>query len=89
MRSMASSVFDLLDRLLDPVVHVITPEAARRLIELQANSVDQFRMDELAEKANEGQLTPDERAEYELYISAANIIALIQAKARERLSSST
>jgi hypothetical protein len=39
-------------------------------------------MDELAEKCNEGKLTPDEREEYETSIRFGNFIAILQAKAR-------
>jgi hypothetical protein len=72
----------LLDGILDPVTRCLTPEAAQKLVELRANSDLQKRMDELAEKAGEGQLSDEERAEYAAYISAANVIAVLQAKAR-------
>jgi hypothetical protein len=44
------------------------------------------RVAELAAKCNEGQLTDDERAEYEAYASANHLIALMQAKARRQLA---
>ena len=40
-------------------------------------------MEELAEKCGEGQLTPDERAEYEAYVQASTLIGILQAKARQ------
>jgi hypothetical protein len=79
---------DLLDRLLDPVGRALSPEAARRLVALRADTDAQARMDDLAGRANEGQLTPDERADYESLIAAANVIAVLQAKARTVLSES-
>ena len=42
-------------------------------------------MDELAEKSTEGKLSPEERAEYEAYIDAIDVISLLQAKARDVL----
>ena len=42
-------------------------------------------MDELAEKCNEGQLTPEEREEYETAVRFANYLAIIQAKSRRLL----
>jgi hypothetical protein len=44
--------------------------------------------DYLAERANEGLLTPDERAEYEAYINTADIIAILKLKARRYLAES-
>jgi hypothetical protein len=72
----------LLDRLVEPVVRTLTPEVARALVQLRADPQLQARIDELAEKCNEGRLTPDERDEYETSIRFGNFIALLQAKAR-------
>ena len=77
---------DLLDRLLDPVGRALSPEAARRLVALRADADAQAKMDDLADRANDGLLTPDERAEYESLITTANVIAVLQAKARTVLS---
>jgi hypothetical protein len=77
---------DLLNRLLDPVGRALSPEAARRLVALRADADAQARMDELAELANNGRLGADERAEYESLIATANVIAILQNKARTLLS---
>ena len=77
---------DMLDRLLDPVGRALSPEAARRLVALRADPDAQAKIDDLADLANDGQLTPDQRAEYESLIVAANVIAVLQAKARTVLS---
>ena len=79
-------VSDLLDRMLDPFGRALSPEAARQLADLRADPASQRRMDELAERGNEGTLTPDERAEYEAYVTAATLIAVLQSKARAVLS---
>jgi hypothetical protein len=44
----------------------------------------QARIDNLAERCNEGSLTPAERDEYETYVRFGNFIAILQAKARAR-----
>jgi hypothetical protein len=74
-----------LDRLVEPVVRTLTPEVARGLVKLRADPAVQTRMDELAAKCNEGQLTTQEREEYETSIRFANYLAIIQAKARRLL----
>jgi hypothetical protein len=77
---------DLLDRILDPVGRALSPEAARRLLALRADAEAQDKMDDLADRANDGRLTPDERGEYESLIAAASVIAVLQTKAKEVLS---
>ena len=72
----------VLDRLLEPVTRCLTPESARALVELRADADAQARIAELAEKCNEGQLTAEERREYETYVHVGNLIAILQAKAR-------
>jgi hypothetical protein len=72
----------VLDELLDPVTRSLNVTAARRLVRLKASAKVQARVDQLARKCNEGELTPSERAEYERYVTAGNLIAILQAKAR-------
>ncbi len=77
----------VLDRLLDPVGRCLSPRAARELAGLRADEETQAHIRQLAEKCNEGRLTPEERTEYEAYVMAANVVAILQAKARARLNS--
>ena len=72
----------VLERFLDPVASLLTPEVAERLVRFRADADTQARLDELAEKANEGDLTDQERREYEAYISAIDFVTVLQAKAR-------
>jgi len=74
-----------LDRILDPVAECFTPQVARRLTELRADPEAQQRLDVLAEKANQGQLTPEEDDEYKQSIDAIDLLAILQAKARAYL----
>lgn len=80
---------DVLDQLLDPVTRCLTPEAAQSLLNLRAPDAAQKRIEELAAKSTAGTLTPDEMSEYDSYISAGNLIALLQAKARALLGKSS
>ena len=72
----------MLERLLEPVSRSLNVEAARKLIRVKADAKTQARVDELARKRNEGDLTPAECLEYERYVTAGTMIAILQAKAR-------
>lgn len=76
----------VLDRILDPLGRCLTPEVARDVVALRADAVTQARVEELAAKNTEGQLSAVERSEYEAYVSAGNVIAVLQAKARNLLA---
>jgi hypothetical protein len=71
----------ILDRLLDPLSRILTPEVARKLVNLRFDATAQERIDELADKCNEGALSDAERREYETYVYAIDFIAILQAKA--------
>jgi hypothetical protein len=74
----------VLDRMLDPLTRCLDAGSARRLLEMTVDPAVQARVDVLAERANEGLLTPEERAEYDVYINADDFIAILKMKA-ERL----
>jgi hypothetical protein len=75
----------IFDRLLDPLTDCLTPEVARRILDLKIEPSLQARMDELADKANEGSLTPAESQEYREYVDGIDFIAIFKAKARLHL----
>lgn len=75
-----------LDRLLGPVVGCLTPEVAERLVALPSNPEIDAHIQELASKANEGTLSAEERAEYEDYVEAVDLVAILQSRARSVLS---
>jgi hypothetical protein len=72
----------LLDRLLEPVSASLNEEAARKLVKIKADRKTQARVAELAEKCNEGELTPAERHEYEMYVMANHLVSIFKANAR-------
>ena len=78
----------VLDRFLEPVRESLTPAQARRLLEFKADEGLQAKIDELARKANNSTLTEEERAEYEAFVEAGNLIAMLQATARGVLKGS-
>jgi hypothetical protein len=71
-----------LAKMLDPVAQCFTPEVAKRVAELRVDPAVQARIEELAEKCNEGTMTPEETAEYDAYIHAMDVIAVLQKQAR-------
>lgn len=78
---------DILELLMEPMARCMTTEAAREFVNLCGGEAFQTRMRELAEKSNEGLLTSDERFEYESYVMAADIMAILRAQARTHLAS--
>ena len=85
MKNMNNTV---LDRFLKPFTECLTPEVAQRIANLQLDSQSQARLDELAAKANEGQLTDDERQEYEEFIEGIDLMGILKARARTALAQS-
>ncbi len=83
--SIASDSFQAFHRGTAPIFALLTPEQTRRLAELEGDEGLVERVAELADKANEGELTAAERAEYEAYIEADNLLAILRAEARYRL----
>jgi hypothetical protein len=77
----------VLDRMLDPLSRCLDAESAKRVLALGIDPVVQARVDVLAERANEGVLTPEERAEYEAYINADDFISILKMKAERHLRS--
>jgi hypothetical protein len=63
-----------LDGLLDPFSRCLDDESARRVAAFKVDPKVQARVDVLAEPANEGLLTAEERSEYEAFINAAHVI---------------
>ena len=69
-------------RLFDPVAACFTSDVAEKVALVRADDLTQARIDELAEKCNEGELTSEELAEYEAFASGAEMLAALQAQAR-------
>jgi hypothetical protein len=76
----------VLEQMLEPVSRSFGAETARALVDFRVGKRMQARVDKLAEKCNEGELTPSERAEYEAYVQASTLIGILQTKARKALA---
>ncbi len=63
-------------------------EAARYLLSLEFQESDVLRMNQLAEKAREGALSPGEQEETDNYRHVGHLLALLRSKARRSLRSS-
>jgi hypothetical protein len=68
--------------MLAPITRSLNVDAAKKLVRLKADARVQARVAKLARKCNEGALTPEELAEYDRYIAFADLVAILQAKAR-------
>jgi hypothetical protein len=83
---LASQPPSILDRLLTPLGDCLTPEVARHLLHLHASADVQARLEALADKSTEGQLSDEERTEYAPAVAAIEFISVLQAQARRLLS---
>jgi hypothetical protein len=75
-----------LDRLIGPLGDCLTPESARRLLALKADRKLQARVNFLADRCQEGLLTPQEHAEYGNYVKFGTFVAILKSKARQLLA---
>ena len=53
---------------------------------MRADASASRRLEQLAAKCDRGTLTPEERAEYHLFVEVGDLVALLQAKARRYLA---
>ena len=76
----------LLNELLDPFAQCLDWASLQRLNELQVSPSAQKRIACLAEKANEGLLSDEERWEYEAAINASDIMMALKMRAQHNLA---
>jgi len=74
-----------LDSLMAPVTDCLDRESLRALVELRASPDAARRIEWLAQRANEGELTTEERSEYQSCVMFGNFLGVLQSKARRRL----
>ena len=77
-----ATMTNYLDRLLNPVADTFSESQARKILEIRADAELQARIEALREKSNEGTLSSEEDAEYKDFVEAADVISILQAKAR-------
>jgi hypothetical protein len=81
----ANSETAILARLIEPERSGLAPEAARYILTLDFKGSDLQRMNELAEKARDGALSPGDEREIENYRHVGHLLALLRSKARVSL----
>ncbi len=81
----ANNEADILSRVIAPNQPSLSEDAARSILALGFGQPDRQRMDDLAEKAREGTLTPAERAELDGYERVGCLLGILQSKARQSL----
>ena len=62
---------------------IVLPEKAEEIVEFRADPELLARVEELARKSTEGELSDAERAEYAGYARANKFVAILQRQARE------
>ena len=77
---------EIINRVLDPFTECLTPQAARKILGFRPDEETRIHLDELAAKADAGQLSEAERAEYHDYVEAFDLVAILKSKAREVLA---
>jgi hypothetical protein len=77
---------DYLSSYLAPIADELTPQQAEKILAIKPTAELLARVEELGDKANEGALTAEERAEYEYYVDVDDVIGLLKAKARRLLN---
>ena len=82
------SVVTVLDEFLEPLSLCLDAESARRVVAFHVSEPVQQRIDILAERANEGLLAEDERAEYDALINAADFVSILRVKAGQQFTDS-
>ncbi len=83
----ASSEIAAFDRGVRPLMQIVLPETAEAVISFDPDPELQERIDELAERSTEGQLTEAERSEYSGYVRANKFVAILQQYAQSLIES--
>lgn len=81
----SSTHAEILRKVFDVPGHGMTGPLAESILALDFPEVDAARATELNEKANDGTLTEDERAELDAYANISDLLAYWQSKARQVL----
>ena len=77
------------ERGVHPILQIVLPDKADAVLNFRPDPALQDRIEELAEKSTEGELTDQERAEYEGYVRVNKFIAILQRQARQFLGTTS
>lgn len=70
------------DRTVTPLLRIVLPDKADAILGFRADPKLKARIEELAQKSSEGDLTEDERAEYSGYVRANKFVAVLRRQAQ-------
>jgi len=70
------------ERGIRPLMEIVLPDKADAVIGFHADPQIQARIEELAQKSTEGQLTEEERSEYAGFVRANKFVAILKRQAR-------
>ena len=83
----ATSETAAFERGVRPLLRIVLPEKAEQVIHFRADPELRERIESLACKSTEGQLSEAERAEYAGYVRANKFVAILQRQARQLIGS--
>ena len=69
-------------RLIESQPEDLTPDTARYLLRFRFLESDQARLQQLAERSQDGTLSEEEGREFDSYLHIGNLLAVMQSKAR-------
>lgn len=75
------------ERGVGPIMKIVLPEKVKAILRFRPPAKLKARIEELAGKSTEGQLTAAEKAEYVGYVRANKFVAVLQRQARQLASS--
>lgn len=87
MATQTTSETAIFERVVLSSVPAISRDAAQAILAWGFSPADLQRMQELADKARAGQLTPDEGQEVDNYERVGHYLSILQSKARQALQS--
>jgi hypothetical protein len=77
------------ERGIRPVLQLLLPDKADAVLSFRPDAALQSRIEQLAAKSTEGELTEPERAELAGYVRANKFIAILQRQARQMAGSAS
>jgi hypothetical protein len=83
----SSGVLGVDDSLLESAARCLDADSVCALGALELDPAAKARLDSLGQKANEGQLTPEDAREYDRFIELGDILATLRLKAERQLGS--
>ena len=84
----ASAQSSVVERLFDPVGRDLPRDVARYFLGVNFTETDLRRIAELSQKANEGDLSPQERQELSEYVLLNDFLVIMHSRARRSLGES-